>query len=104
MLIMSLRTILIIVVVIFGLAFLLPSNPYTDVLTRPVLKTVKKVGSFFDEELDVSIPAKETKVYKWQDEEGNWHFSNTEPPKNVGSESKVYKDDVNVVPAPKTDN
>lgn len=98
---MSLRTLTIAIIVIISLAFLLPSNPYTDPFTKPIIKTVKKISTSFSDELDIPMPVEETKVYKWQDESGEWHFSNTPPPKDVESQSKVYKSDENVVPAPK---
>ncbi|WP_455198698.1 DUF4124 domain-containing protein [Kaarinaea lacus] len=101
---MTPRNILIAIVVIIGLAFLLPSNSYTDPVTKPVIKVIKKISSYFGSELDIPMPVEETRVYKWQDENGEWHFSNTPPPKNVDSESKIYKSDDNVVPAPEVDN
>lgn len=100
---MSRRTIIIAIIVLAGLVFLVPSNPYTDPVTKPVVKMIKGLGSYFNDDLKIKLPAEETKVYKWQDEKGDWHFSNTEPPKNVDSESKIYKSDDNVVPATKTD-
>lgn len=101
---MSPRNILIAIIVIIGLTFLLPSNPYTDPITRPVAMVVKKISSYFGNDLNIPVPVEETRVYKWQDETGEWHFSNTPPPKDVDSQSKVYKSDDNVVPAPKIDN
>lgn len=98
---MSLRTIIIAIIVVIGLAFLLPSNPYTDPVTKPIIKTVKKISSSFSDELEIPMPVEETKVYKWQDENGEWQFSNTPPPKDVKAQSKTYKSDENVVPAPK---
>ena len=99
------KRLLIIIVVLIGIAFLIPSNPYTDKFTAPTIKSVKKVYAYFDDKVDlpdVVLPAETTTVHKWQDKDGNWHFSNTEPPKDVNSESKIYKDDVNVTPAFKT--
>lgn len=98
------KRILIIIVVLIGVAFLIPSNPYTDKFTAPTIKSVKKVYSYFDDKIDIPIdlPAETTTVHKWQDKDGNWHFSNTEPPKGVDSKSKIYKDDdINVMPADK---
>ena len=99
------KFIFIFIVVLIGIAFLIPSNPYTDRFTAPTIKSVKKVYSYFDDKVDlpdIKLPAESTTVHKWQDKDGNWHFSNTEPPKEVGSESKIYKDDVNIMPATKT--
>jgi hypothetical protein len=101
---MTRRTIIIVIIVILGLVFLIPPNPYTDPITRPVIKVIRKVVSYFNEDLDIPVPVSETKVYKWQDESGEWHFSNTPPPKGVDSRSKTYKSDENVLPAPKADD
>lgn len=102
---MSRRTIIIILIIIGtgGLVFLVPPNPYTDPVAKPVRKLIKSLGSQVSNDLDIPMPAEETKVYKWQDKKGDWHFSNTEPPSNVDSESKIYKSDENVVPAIKTE-
>jgi hypothetical protein len=97
---------LIIIVVLIGIAFLIPSNPYTDRFTAPTIKSIKKTFSYVDEKVDlpdVDFPAETTTVHKWQDKNGKWHFSNTEPPKGANSKSKVYKDDVNIMPAIKTE-
>jgi hypothetical protein len=98
------KRLLIIIVVLIGIAFLIPFNPYTDFFTAPTKKGIKKTYSYFDDKVDlpdVDFPAETTTVHKWQDKDGNWHFSNTEPPKGVESKSKTYKDDVNIVPATK---
>ena len=94
---------LVIIVVLIGIAFLIPSNPYTDKFTAPTKKGIKKVYSYFDDKIDlpIELPAETTTVHKWQDKDGNWHFSNTAPPKGVDSKTKVYKDDANVMPATK---
>lgn len=38
-------------------------------------------------------------VYKWQDEEGNWHVTDTAPPPGVPYETQEYLHDTNVLPA-----
>ena len=96
---MSIRVIVITIVVVLGVAFLLPSNPYTDVITKPVSNIVKKARSYFTDELDIPLPSEETAVYKWQDKDGKWQFSNTKPPKEIESTVKIYKNDENIVPA-----
>ena len=106
------KRLLIIIAVLIVIAFVLPSNPYTDKIVGPTKKSVKKTFNYFDDKVDlpvdlpIDLPAETTTVHKWKDKEGNWHFSNTEPPKGADSKSKIYKDDVNVMPAPeiKTEN
>jgi hypothetical protein len=98
------KRILIIIVVLIGIAFLIPSNLYTDKFTAPTKKSIKKTFSYFDDKVglpDIDLPTETTTVHKWQDKDGVWHFSNTEPPKGIESKSKTYKDDVNIVPATK---
>ena len=98
---MSIRFIIISILVLIGIAFLVPSNPYTDKITKPITKTLNNAYSYFDSKIDIPkiiIPSETTTVHKWQDENGEWHFTNEAPPKNINSESKVYKNDDNVVP------
>jgi len=40
-----------------------------------------------------------TKVYKWQDNKGKWHISNTPPAKGIPYTEQEYLDNTNVVPA-----
>lgn len=40
-------------------------------------------------------------VYKWQDAEGGWHFSTTPPPAGIASEVQIYRNDSNVIQAPR---
>lgn len=101
---MAIRVLIIIAIVLVGAAFVVPSNPYTDKITTPAIKGIKKVYSYFDDKVglpDVDLPVETTTVHKWQDKDGNWHFSNTEAPKGVTSETKTYTDDTNVMPTPK---
>ncbi|MCK4586280.1 MAG: DUF4124 domain-containing protein [Gammaproteobacteria bacterium] len=97
------KRLLIIIAVLIGIAFIIPSNPYTDKIVGPTKKSVKKTFNYLDDKVDlpdIDLPAETTTVHKWQDKDGNWHFTNTEPPKGADSKSKIYKDDVNVMPAP----
>jgi len=96
---------LIFIIALIGIAFLIPSNPYTDRFTAPTIKSIKKTFSYVDGKVDLpdmGLPTETTTVHKWQDEDGKWHFNNTEPPKGVDSKSTTYKDDVNIMPATKT--
>jgi len=44
--------------------------------------------------------SKTTTVYKWQDADGEWHFSNTPPPQGVASQMQTYRADTNIIQAP----
>lgn len=41
-----------------------------------------------------------TRVYKWRDDQGNWHVSGTPPPDGIKAEIKDYRSDENVLPVP----
>jgi len=100
---MSLRTIIVILILIIGAAFLIPSNPYTDVITKPIIHGLGKVSSYLNNKKDLPVklptPVEQSKVYKWQDKEGKWHFTNTKPPEDVATQSEIYRSDTNVIPA-----
>lgn len=67
----------------------------------PLLRGLAKVQSLA-KEAEPEKPA-ETLVYKWQDKNGEWHFSNQPPPEGVASNVTTYRSDVNVMQAPKAD-
>jgi len=102
---MSKRVLIITIFILLGAAFFVPPNPYTDKITLPAIKGFKKVYSYFDDKIDlpeIDMPPEKTTVKKWQDKEGNWHFSNAETPAGTKSETIIYTDDVNVMPATKS--
>ncbi len=41
-----------------------------------------------------------TRVYKWQDKQGNWHISNTPPSEQAAVEVQDYRSDQNIMPLP----
>ncbi len=41
-----------------------------------------------------------TRVYKWQDNKGNWHIANTPPSGGVAFEVEDYRSDQNILPLP----
>ncbi|NIP71942.1 MAG: DUF4124 domain-containing protein [Gammaproteobacteria bacterium] len=45
-------------------------------------------------------PGESTTVYKWQDEQGNWHVTDEPPPLGVEHREQKYRHDTNVLPAP----
>ena len=106
---MSLRTIVVILILIIGAAFLAPSNPYTDAITKPIIHGLGKVSSYLNNKKTLPTlveksrveknKVEQSKVYKWQDKEGKWHFTNTKPPKDVAAQSEIYRSDTNVIPA-----
>ena len=46
------------------------------------------------------LSPKTTRVYKWQDDAGDWHISDQPPPAADDYESLDYREDVNVLPLP----
>ena len=52
----------------------------------------KLAGNIADE----VVPTEPTRVYKWQDEDGQWHFSNT-PPNALASEEMELDGDINIM-------
>ncbi len=44
--------------------------------------------------------SKTTRVYRWQDEDGNWQVADRNPGENVVYEVLEYRNDVNVLPRP----
>lgn len=99
------RFLIIILIVLVGAAALTQLNPSAKETTNPILKGLANVRSWF-----VGSPApkkplaekdeNETKVYKWQDESGEWHFSNQPPPGGMTSSVETYRNDVNITQAP----
>jgi hypothetical protein len=47
----------------------------------------------------VSPPKEKTTVYKWQDTDGKWHYTNARPPEGTSYEIVEYTRDTNVVPS-----
>jgi len=46
-----------------------------------------------------SAPRSQASLYKWQDEAGAWHYTDTPPPAGVSYRRVEVRSDVNVVPA-----
>ena len=47
---------------------------------------------------DKDLPAKESKVYKRKDADGNWYYSNEPPEKGKDAEVTTYRSDTNLLP------
>lgn len=45
-------------------------------------------------------PGQSTTLYKWQDEQGNWHVTDEPPPPGIKYREQEYLHDTNVLPAP----
>lgn len=89
--------IVLIIVLVAGAFFLAPDNP--DDGSPALLQGLSKIRSMA-EELD-NTDGKTTIVYKWQDADGEWHFSNIPPPEGVASQVQTYRADTNVIQAPR---
>jgi hypothetical protein len=104
---MMIRFLIIILIVLVGAAALTSLNPSAEDTTNPILKGLANVRSWFTCSPAPKLPLPEvekdenaTKVYKWQDESGEWHFSNQPPPSGVASSVETYRSDVNITQAP----
>ncbi len=90
--------IVLIIVLVAGAFFLAPQN--ADDTGPALLQGLSQIRSM-TETLD-DTDSKTTTVYKWQDADGEWHFSNTPPPPGVASQVQTYRADTNVIQAPQT--
>jgi len=100
---MMIRLLIIILIVLVGAAALTGLNPATEQGTNPLVKGLATVQSWFRDSSVSSLPGideNETAVYKWQDNTGEWHFSNQPPPTGVASSVKIYRNDVNITRTP----
>lgn len=102
---MMIRFLIIILIVLVGAAALTSLNPSVEESTNPILKGLANVRSWFSGGSAPKLPLpetdkNETKVYKWQDAAGEWHFSNQPPPSGVSSSVETYRSDVNITQAP----
>ena len=89
--------IVLIIVLVAGAFFLAPDNP--DDGSPALLQGLSQIRSM-TEGLG-NAENKTTTVYKWQDADGEWHFSNTPPPQGVASQVQTYRADTNVIQAPR---
>lgn len=109
---LMIRILIVLLIVVVGAAALTTLNPLSDKSTNPIIKGLNSIQAWFKQ--PPTIPQtinptetsqqprddNETKVYKWQDQAGEWHFSNEPPPAGISSSVKIYRSDVNITPAP----
>jgi hypothetical protein len=95
---MFVRLLIILLIAAIAAAILYGLNPYggKPSLSLPKMPNVPSLGS----DNDKNTPSVTT-VYKWQDENGEWHFSNQPPPEGVARKVITYRSDANVIQAPK---
>jgi len=101
------RILIIILIVLVGAAVLSQLSPSAEKSTNPIIKGLATVQSWFPGAAAPKLPGsdaasddKQTIVYKWQDNAGEWHFSNQPPPKNIASSVKTYRSDINITQTP----
>jgi hypothetical protein len=94
---MFVRLLIILLIAAIAAAILYGLNPYggQTSLSLPKLPDVPSLSD--DEKKAPSV----TTVYKWQDENGEWHFSNQPPPEGVARKVITYRSDANVIQPPK---
>ncbi len=100
---MMIRLLIIILIALVGAAALTELNPSAEKSTSPITKGLATVHSWFRGSSAPKLPGmdeNETIVYKWQDDSGEWHFSNQPPPAGVTSSVKTYRSDINITQAP----
>ena len=89
--------IVLIIVLVAGAFFLAPDNPDDD--SPALLQGLSQIRSMTEGLGDAE--SNTTTVYKWQDADGEWHFSNTPPPQGIASQVQTYRTDTNVIQAPR---
>ena len=90
---MFLSLLIVLILALIGGAFFLASDKSGEPSLLKGLEEIRSMSRQQEEEQ----PANTATVYKWKDDKGEWHFSNTPPPEGVASEVKTYRTDINVV-------
>lgn len=67
-----------------------------DELSSNVLSTTKQLSKQLTPK---NTEVKTTTVYKWQDKNGDWQFSNTKPANVADAEIKQFRSDENILPS-----
>lgn len=110
---MMIRLMIIVLIVLVGAAALTTLNPAAEQSLNPILKGLASVRSWFSGSASVlegiasdplangdNTDQNATRVYKWQDAAGEWHFSNQPPPTGIKGSVETYRSDVNITQAP----
>ena len=108
---MRIRLLLIIAFVVIGLAALSHLNPTARQSLQPIQTSLQSLRSWFKETVSsaptpqakpagASTNVSSTKVYKWQEQNGQWQFSSEPPPAGVASSVTTYRSDTNIMQAP----
>jgi hypothetical protein len=94
---MFVRLLIIFLIAAIAAAVLYSLNPFGDKLSLSLPELPDTPSLDTDDE-----KARVTKVYKWQDKDGEWHFSNHPPAEGVARKVIIYRSDTNVIQSPKT--
>ncbi|MDT8384755.1 MAG: DUF4124 domain-containing protein [Gammaproteobacteria bacterium] len=110
---MMIRLMIIVLIVLVGAAALTTLNPAAEQSLNPIIKGLANVRSWFSGTSSVlegiatdplasgdNTDKNTTRVYKWQDAAGEWHFSNQPPPTGIKGSVETYRSDVNITQAP----
>ncbi|NOX75241.1 MAG: hypothetical protein GXP17_01180 [Gammaproteobacteria bacterium] len=98
---MFIRLLIIVLIVLIGAAALSHLNPSTSKSVQPLVDGLSTIRSYMDDTSKNSGPPAPggdnrdsgKTVYKWQDAQGAWQFSNSPPPKGTASSVKIYRTD-----------
>lgn len=98
---MFLRLLIIFIIAAVAIAVLYGLNPYggENSLKMPKLGMPEIPGLSKDDGKEKQSGS--TTVYKWQDQNGEWQFSNQPPPEGVASKVITYRSDTNVIQSAK---
>lgn len=93
---------LILVLAVGGFAYYMTQNgldPFNiDDIKIAAGSTKSKMDRISEVVTEKGTPAKESKVYKRKDAEGNWYYSNEPPKEGEEAELQVFRSDTNVLP------
>lgn len=99
---MFFRLLIIFIILAIAGAVFYGLNPSDDNSASPLLRGLGKVKSLTQQA--TSEAPVETVVYKWQDKNGEWHFSNHPPPEGTVGSITTYRSDINVVAPPQAES